>query len=433
MNCTIIGGGFAGVEAAGFLAKHGVSVKLIEMRPHTQTEVHQTGFLAEPVCSNSFKSLDLGTGHGLLKAEMDIMGSLVLDVARLVSVPAGRALAVDRKEFAKAVTVRINHNANIELVREEIKKIPSDGVSILAAGPLISKDLALDLQRLTGVDGLAFYDAIAPIVAAGSIDMDLAFLADRRSDRPGAYINCPMDQPEYLAFMQALMQADEVDAGKFEKRMFFDACLPVEVMGRRGLDTLRFGPMKPVGLTDPKTGRRPYAVVQLRQENIQATMFSLVGFQTKLRYPEQKRVFSMIPALHKARFLRYGSIHRNTFINAPLVLDSLGLRARPSVLVAGQLSGVEGYMESAASGIIAGVQAWRMLNGIEPEFPPAITMTGGLMQHLANANAQAFQPMNANFGLIMDPPQGLRGRSKKLAMANRAVQAMKEWKERIFP
>lgn len=433
MKCTVIGGGFAGVEAANFLAEHGVDVRLIEMRPDKETEAHQTGFLAEPVCSNSFKSMDLGTGHGLLKAEMNTLNSLVLNVARTVSVPAGRALAVDREAFAKAVTTRIEQNPHINLVHKEAKNIPSDSVSILAAGPLISEGLARKLHELTGADGLAFYDAIAPTVAADSIDMALAFRADRRSDKPGAYINCPMNREEYTAFMQALLKADEVEAREFENRMFFEACLPVEVMGRRGRDTLRFGPMKPVGLTDPLTGRRPYAVVQLRQENIGATMFTLVGFQTRLHYSDQKRVFSMIPALHKARFLRYGSIHRNTFINAPLVLDGyLRLRARPSVLIAGQLSGVEGYMESAVSGIIAGIQAWRMLNGLEVVLPPATTMTGGLLHHLSAAAPESFQPMNANFGLIAEPPPGLRGRKKKLLMAERAIQAIEVWKKEIL-
>lgn len=431
----IIGGGFAGVEAALFLGEKGIRVSLFEMRPKKMTPAHRSELLAEPVCSNSFKSVQISNAHGLLKAEMEVLGSRVLKAARKAQVPAGKALSVDREVFAKTVTEMVEANPYIEVIREEVEKIPDrrdNRLIVLAAGPLISMKLAEDLMRVTGEQALSFYDAIAPTVDAESIDMEYAFIADRYSKEEGSYINCPMDRELYERFIQEILKAEKVQPREFEDVKYFEACLPIEVMAGRGMDVLRYGPMKPVGLIDPKTGKQPYAVVQLRQEDKAGLMYGMVGFQTRMTYPEQKRIFRMIPCLHRARFLRYGSVHRNTFINAPMVMDEFRrLKKRPDVFVAGQLSGVEGYMESAASGILAGLNAFRMLQGKEAVNPPVHTMLGGLVRYLQQASPESFQPMNANFGLIVDPPR-LKGKSKKEFMANRALEEIRKWAEEVL-
>ena len=425
---TVVGGGLAGVEATLACVKLGHRVRLYEMRPSSTTPAHRTPYLAELVCSNSLKSESPDTASGVLKAEMGILGSLVLKVARSCRVPAGSALAVDRECFAKRITEIVESHPGVEVVRKEVRRIPGERPCIIATGPLTSDPLAQDIARFLGEDNLSFYDAIAPIVDGETIDYSKAFWGDRYGKGGGDYLNCPLTEEEYNRFYEELVKAECVPYHHFEEPRFFEGCMPIEELARRGRDTLLFGPMRPVGLVDPRTGRRPFAVVQLRREDREGRMFNMVGFQTKMKWPEQKRVFRLIPALRNAEFLRYGSIHRNTYINSPRVLEpTLQTRRDPALLFAGQIVGVEGYMESAASGIIAGINASRVASGMDGTVPPDVTMIGALLRYVSSCKGD-FQPMNANFGLL--PPLGVKvrdRRKKRLMMYERAVEAMKRW------
>ncbi len=431
----IIGGGLAGSEAAWQLAQRGHDVVLHEMRPVKGTEAHKTDRLAELVCSNTFKSTETGNAHGLLKAEMRLLGCMILECADTARVPGGSALTVDRELFAAAVHERVTSHPRISLVREEATSLPS--VGIIATGPLTSSALADAIRARLGVESLAFYDAIAPIVSHDSIDHDLVFRASRYGketmdgESDGAYLNCPMSREQYEAFLDALTTADKATAHEFDAVPYFEGCMPAEEMARRGRESLRFGPMKPVGLRDPRTGREAHAVVQLRMEDRAGRMWNLVGFQTRLRYPEQQRVFRMIPGLENAEFLRFGSIHRNSYLNAPLSLaPHLALRDDPTVMFAGQLTGVEGYTESTATGLLAGINLSRVLGGDEPVVPPTTTMLGALYRYLREADPRHFQPMNANFGLVDDLNQRVRDkRVKKEKLAERALAHMTEWRD----
>ena len=434
----VIGGGLAGSEAAWHLAERGSRVVLHEMRPVRQTPAHQTERLAELVCSNTFKSTETSNAHGLLKAEMRLLGSIVLEAADAARVPGGSALTVDRDVFAAGVTERVAGHPLIEIVREEVTELPS--VGIIATGPLTSEALSESIRRRTGSDALSFYDAIAPIVSFESVDHDIVFRASRYGKETmegagdeGAYLNCPMSRDEYEAFLDALSTADQYRTHEFDQVPYFEGCMPIEVMAQRGRETLRFGPMKPVGLDDPRTGRRPWAVVQLRQEDKAGAMWNLVGFQTRLRIPEQQRVFRMIPGLADAEFFRYGQIHRNAYLNAPACLTPhLSLRDDPMVLFAGQLTGVEGYTESTATGILAGINLARLLRGERATVPPATTMVGALYRHLRDADPRHFQPMNANFGLVEALGTDVRDKKrKKELLAERALAHMTAWRDGI--
>jgi len=404
-KAVVIGGGLAGVEAAKQLSKKGVKVTLYEMKPRKFSPAHKSEKLAELVCSNSLKAERVGSAAGLLKAEMSLFGSVCVDAAYKAKVPAGGALAVDRDVFSDQITKSIESDENITLIREEITEIPSEGVVIIAAGPLVSDSLAQKIGELCGKDFLSFYDAAAPIVTADSIDMENAF-TQSRYDRGGEddYINCPLDKAQYEDFYEALVNAESADLHSFDKRKdVYEGCMPIEVLASRGKDSMRYGPLKPVGLTNPKTGHRPWANLQLRKENKDGTMYNLVGFQTNLKFPEQKRVFSMFPALKNAEFVRYGVMHRNTFLNSPGLLSyDFSLKKEPRIYFAGQISGVEGYMESASSGILAGYNAARRIFGEEPILLPKITMMGALSQYISDETVKNFQPMGAAFGII-DP------------------------------
>ncbi len=424
---TIIGGGLAGSEAAWQLAQRGIHVVLYEMRPQRPTEAHQTDRLAELVCSNSFRSASLDTAVGLLKEEMRRLGSLILAAAERTSVPAGSALAVDRERFAEIVTEAITSCPRITVVREEVRDIP-EGLCLIATGPLTSPALSYALQELLGHKYLYFYDAIAPIVTADSIDRSVVFSASRYGKGGDDYLNCPMTREEYYAFVDAVLAAEKVPVRDFERCVYFEGCMPIEEMARRGRDTLAFGPMRPVGLVDPRSGQRPYAVVQLRQDNAAATLYNMVGFQTKMTYPEQRRVFRMIPGLEKAEFVRLGSLHRNTFINSPRVLSpTLQLRRRPTTLLAGQLVGVEGYVESAATGLLAGLNIARLMAGLPCVVPPATTALGSLLAYVSDPKRRDFQPMNANYGLFPPLDGRERGREKRERLARRALHDLEEW------
>jgi methylenetetrahydrofolate--tRNA-(uracil-5-)-methyltransferase len=431
----IIGGGLAGSEAAWQLAERGLDVVLHEMRPHVTTEAHKTERLAELVCSNTFKSTETTNAHGLLKAEMRLLGSMILECADVARVPGGTALSVDRDVFSAAVSERIGSHPRIDVRRGEVMMLPSPG--IIATGPLTSNALAEAIRARLGVDSLAFYDAIAPIVAHDSIDLDIAFRASRygketmEGEADGAYYNCPMTREQYEAFLDALTAADQAAAHQFDAVPYFDGCMPAEEIARRGRESLRFGPMKPVGLTDPRTGREAYAVVQLRMEDRAGRMWNLVGFQTRLRYPEQQRVFRLIPGLENAEFLRFGSIHRNSYLNAPSALTShLSLKDDAMTLFAGQLTGVEGYTESTATGLLAGINLSRLLAGDEPVVPPPTTMVGALYRYMREADPRHFQPMNANFGLVDDLPSRVKDkRIKKERLAERAIADMTRWRD----
>ncbi|WP_353069516.1 methylenetetrahydrofolate--tRNA-(uracil(54)-C(5))-methyltransferase (FADH(2)-oxidizing) TrmFO [Tunturibacter empetritectus] len=441
----VIGGGLAGPEAALQAAKRGCEVDLYEMRPTRSTEAHQTSDFAELVCSNSLKSESENTAPWLLKQEMRRAGSILLAEADATAVPAGHALAVDRVEFSKRVAERIAAEPRIRVHREEVTTLneaDSDTLTILASGPLTSAALAGELQRLTGSDHLAFYDSISPIVDASTIDMSKVYFAARYDKGTADYINCPFTKEEYERFMEALTTAEAVESkdwekfpvtGTAEKLQYFEGCLPIEETARRGRDTLRFGPMKPVGLTDPKTGRWPYAVVQLRQENLRADSYNLVGFQNHLKYGEQNRVLKLIPGLENATFLRYGQIHRNTYIHAPsLLTESLQLKAHAGIMIAGQLSGVEGYTESIASGMLAGIYAASIANGNVPAIAPRLSANGSLTHYITHAETKKFQPANITFDLLPSLEEDLRKkiRDKKerhKLQCDRALEAWVEW------
>ena len=429
---TVIGGGLAGVEAAWQAARLGVKVVLYEMRPVVQTPAHRTDRLAEIVCSNSLKSDEVGTASYLLKEELRRAGSLVLDVAMETKVPAGAALAVDRHKFAEFITKRIEQEQNIQLVREEVKIIPESAITIVATGPLSSDALTSEIMKLTGSDQMYFYDAIAPIVAADSIDTSIAFRAARYDKGGDDYLNCPLDKEQYEEFYNALIAANSVPLQRFEETRWFEACLPIEELARRGVDTLRFGPMKPVGLRDPRTGREFYAAVQLRQENLMADAYSLVGFQNHLRYGEQARVLRLIPGLQNAEFLQFGQIHRNTYICSPRVLRAtMQMRERPNVFFAGQITGVEGYVESVAMGWLAGVNAARLAFGRELVEAPPASATGALAHYVSHADTKNFQPVNITFALLPPLPEpAKRGSRKKRERRQLQVElALKEWDE----
>jgi methylenetetrahydrofolate--tRNA-(uracil-5-)-methyltransferase len=426
---VIIGGGLAGSEAAWQLARRGVDVDLYEMRPVRPTEAHQTDRLSELVCSNSFRNASLETAVGCLKEEMRRLGSLILAIADRTSVPAGSALAVDRELFAAGVTCAIEGEPRIRIHREEVTTLSENAVTIVATGPLTSPALSSALEGLVGDKHLYFYDAIAPIVAGDSIDMTVAYRASRYGKGGDDYVNCPLDGDAYYAFVDAVIAAEKVPAKQFERAVYFEGCMPIEEMARRGRDTLAFGPMRPVGLTDPRTGMRPHAVVQLRQDDAAATLFNIVGFQTKMTYPEQRRIFRMIPGLAAAEFVRLGSLHRNTFVNAPALLrPTLQLRRAPRVFLAGQIIGVEGYVESAGAGLLAGINAARLLAGAPLVVPPPTSAYGALLGYVTQPARRDFQPMNANYGLF--PPLGgrRRGREKKLALAERALADFDAWR-----
>lgn len=433
----VVGGGLAGCEAAWQLATRGHRVVLHEMRGCRSTPAHRTALLAELVCSNSFRSDDAETNAvGLLHAELRALGSLVMAAGELARLPAGAAMAVDRDVFARTVTARLLAHPAIEVRREEVTDVPDDWAwVILATGPLTSEALAASIARRTGADNLAFFDAIAPIVHAHSIDMWVAW-RQSRWDRGQDYLNCPLDEAQYRAFVEALRTAETVEFRDWERDTpYFEGCLPIEVMAARGMDTLRFGPMKPVGLVDPRTGRRPYAVVQLRPENRAGTLWNLVGFQTKMRHAEQVRVFRMIPGLERAEFARLGGLHRNSFIRSPVLLDrTLRLKADPRIRFAGQITGCEGYVKSAAMGLLAGlfVAAERAGRDLPP--PPPETAVGALLAHLTTeADPETFQPMNVNFGLFPPLPGTLRGRERRRALAARARAALARWLPAVPP
>ncbi|MFN0098734.1 MAG: methylenetetrahydrofolate--tRNA-(uracil(54)-C(5))-methyltransferase (FADH(2)-oxidizing) TrmFO [Gemmatimonadaceae bacterium] len=432
----VVGGGRAGSEAAFQLAERGHSVVLHEMRPVQRTAAHQTDRLAELVCSNTFKSTEVTNAHGLLKAEMRALGCLILEGADAARVPAGSALAVDRDVFSAFVHERVMGHPDIRVERGEVTTLPDPG--IIATGPLTSSALAESIRARLGVASLAFYDAIAPIVSIESIDQSIAFRAARWDKETmeggdadgGAYLNCPMDKAEYETFMAALTTADQFTAHEFDAVPYFEGCMPAEEMARRGHDTLRFGPMKPVGLRDPRTGKRPWAVVQLRREDRAGRMWNLVGFQTRLRMPEQARVFRLIPGLASAEFLRFGSIHRNSYLNAPATLaPHLALRDAATTLFAGQLTGVEGYTESTATGLLAAVNLDRLLRGQEAVVPPPTTMLGALYRYLREADPAHFQPMNANFGLLEELASPPRDKQlKREQYAARSLQELEDWR-----
>ena len=421
---TVIGAGLAGCEAAVKAADQGVPVELWEMKPGQYTPAHSNPLAGELVCSNSLRSADPTSAAGLLKAEMAMLGSVVMRAARAHRTPAGGALAVDRERFAAFLDAELNARPLITRRRGRVDKLPESGLTVLAAGPLIADELAADQARVTGAQGLHFYDAIAPIVTAESVDPKRSFWADRYGDGAGDYLNCPLSKQEFQAFYQALAAGEQTPLHDFESPRFFEGCLPIEVMAARGEKTLLFGPMKPVGLVDPAEGRRPFAVVQLRKEDKDGRLLNLVGFQTKLTRPAQDRVLRLIPALARAEFVRWGSIHRNTFLDAPRVLDAdLRLKAAPHIMIAGQLSGVEGYVESAAMGLLCGINAPRILAGLPPLIPPAACALGGLLTHLGNTQTKNFQPSNINFGLL--PPLPKRY-PKKERGRQRAIKALAE-------
>ena len=424
----IIGGGLAGAEAAWQLARRGVAVELFEMRPKRMTEAHATSNLAELVCSNSLRSDSLTAPAGLLKAEMRRLDSLVIRSAESHSVPAGSALAVDRDAFSRSLTATVEGLRSVQIIREEIREIPHQGIVILATGPLTSPALSQDLSASLGEDHLYFYDAISPIVTAESIDLKVAFRASRYDKGGDDYVNLPMTCEEYYRFVEALVAAERVPTYSFERFVPFEGCMPIEEMADRGRDTLAFGPMRAVGLIDPRTGKRPYAVVQLRQENHEKSLYNLVGFQTKMTYPEQRRVFALIPGLADAEFVRLGSLHRNTFINSPQhLIATLQWRGRETVFFAGQITGVEGYIESAATGLLAGINAANLIDGKAPVVPPATTALGALLRYITDPERKRFQPMNVNFGLIPPLTVRRRGKAKKEMMSRRALADMTAW------
>lgn len=430
---VVIGGGLAGCEAAWQAANLGVPVELYEMRPVRSTPVHKTDRLAELVCSNSLKSDSPASAPGILKEELRLWGSVIMAAADKARIPAGQALAVDRERFAQAVTEAVEGHPLITVYREEVLELPRTGPAVIATGPLTSDALAEALVELTGRRFLYFYDAISPIVDGDSIDYEIAYFASRYGKGSEEdYLNCPLTQEEYDRFFEALIRGETYEPHAFEEGLFFEGCLPIEEMARRGRDTLRFGPMKPVGLA--RGGKTPYAVVQLRREDAPGSAYNIVGFQTKLKWPEQARIFRLIPGLARAEFLRYGMVHRNTYLNAPAVLGpGLAFRSRPELFCAGQLTGVEGYLESAATGLVAGLNAARMAYGLEPvEFPPD-TAFGAILGYLRRASPDNFQPMNINFGLFPPPAERLRSKEAARArVAQRALASARAWRSRCL-
>ena len=435
MQVTVIGAGLAGSECAWQLASRGIQVTLREMKPEKKTPAHETEYFAELCCSNSLRSDQLENAVGLLKEELRRLDSLILSCADATRVEAGGALAVDRHGFARLVTERIAEHPNITVVPGEVTGLP-EGEVVVASGPLTSDALAERLQALLGGEetALHFYDAAAPLVSAESIDMEKAWMGSRYDRGTADYVNCPMSEEEYGAFWQALTTAREAEVHGFEDQKVFEGCMPVEVMARRGRETLCYGPLKPRGLTDPRTGKEPYAVVQLRRDNREGSVYNLVGFQTHLRFPEQRRVFSMIPALHDAEFLRYGVMHRNTFLNSPRLLDRYyRLKAEPRISFAGQMTGVEGYVESAASGFLAGVETARRLRGLPPVDFPQETAIGALGLYISNQSVTAFQPMNINFGIMPSLSHRVRGkRNKNAELSRRSLEIIEKLRETVL-
>ena len=430
---TVIGGGLAGSEAAWQIARRGMDVRLYEMRPVISTPAHATDQLAELVCSNSLKSDLPGTAPYLLKQELRRLDSLLMRIANEVKVPAGHALAVDRDQFCRRVTEEIMRMPRITVLREEVTALPEEGITVVASGPLTSDPLAESIARFAGRLNLYFYDAISPIIDAGTLDRSILFAASRYGKGGEDYLNAPFSKEEYIRFYDALVSAESAPLRSFEKAMYFEGCLPLEELARRGVDTLRFGPMKPVGLTDPRTGNRPYAAVQLRLENLMADCYNLVGFQNHLRFSEQKRVFRMIPGLARAEFLRFGQIHRNTYIQSPGFLSAtLQVLEKPELFFAGQICGVEGYIESVATGLLAGINAARLAQGRDPLVPPRPTGCGSLVHYIAHAAPASFQPVNINFGILSDATAGSRyhSRDKKerhRVQVERALEQMDGW------
>jgi methylenetetrahydrofolate--tRNA-(uracil-5-)-methyltransferase len=432
---TVVGGGLAGCEAAWQISRRGIGVDLYEMRPERSTPVHQTGDFAELVCSNSLRGNALDQAAGLLKEEMRRLGSLVVRVADETRVPAGSALAVDRGLFARRMTEAVSSLPGVSVHRREVLRIPDDPVTVVASGPLTSDPLAADVAAFVGTTHLHFFDAVSPVVEADSIDLTKAFRASRYGKGGDDYLNCPLDEAEYGAFLGALTAAESASVHDFEKELFFEGCLPVEVIASRGEDTLRFGPMKPVGLSDPRTGKRPHAVVQLRQDDLAASHWSIVGFQTQLKWGEQKRVFRMIPGLEAAEFVRFGMIHRNTYVNAPLTLEpTFETRRRQGLFLAGQMSGVEGYVESAASGLVAAIAAAFRARGEEAPAFPEDTALGALGRYIARSDPAHYQPTNIAFGLLPELPQRVRDKARKrLALAERALGSLERFRAGLEP
>ena len=426
----VIGAGLAGCEAAWTLAQQGIAVRLYEMKPQQYTPAHQYKGFAELICSNSLKAARIGSAAGMLKEEMRILGSLTMEAAQQTSVSAGGALAVDRERFSDFITERILAHPLIEVVHQRVDRLP-EGTGIVASGPLTEEHLAQDIAQLCGESYLSFFDAAAPIVTFESLDKDKVFFAARYGRGEDDYINCPMDKEQYEAFYEQLVQAESVQLHSFEREQMkvYEGCMPVEVMAKRGADTLRYGPLKPVGLTDPHTGRRPWAVVQLRSENRQGSLYNLVGFQTNLKFPEQKRVFSMIPGLEQAEFVRYGVMHRNTFLDSPRLLESdLSLKKRPEIYFAGQITGVEGYVESAASGILAGHNLARRLRGEQPLQLPLDCMLGALVHYISDPSVSDFQPMGANMGILPPWQERVKDKTKRYELiANRGLDSLRAY------
>jgi methylenetetrahydrofolate--tRNA-(uracil-5-)-methyltransferase len=425
---NVIGAGLAGSEAAWQIAKRGINVKLYEMRPVKQTPAHHTDKFAELVCSNSLRANTLTNAVGVLKEEMRKLDSVIIRSADACAVPAGGALAVDRHEFAALVTERVKNHPNVTVINEEMMEIP-EGPTIIATGPLTSEALSSSLRNITGEDYLYFYDAAAPIIEKDSINMDKVYLKSRYDKGEAAYLNCPMSEEEFNRFYEALIAAETVPLKEFEKEIFFEGCMPIEVMASRGKKTMLFGPMKPVGLEDPRTGRRPYAVVQLRQDDAAGTLYNIVGFQTHLKWGPQKEVLQLIPGLENAEIVRYGVMHRNTFINSPKVLNATyQFRERHDLFFAGQMTGVEGYVESAASGLVAGINAARLVEGKDTLEFPHETAIGSMARYITTTNAKNFQPMNANFGLFPELPEKIRGKQERNEQhANRALETIQNF------
>ena len=424
---NVIGGGLAGCEAAYQISKRGIKVKLYEMKPIKYSPAHSNSDLAEIVCSNSFKSNLLTNACGLLKEELRMLDSLLIKIADETSVPAGQALAVDREEFSRKVTEYIENLDNVEIIKEEVTEIPDDAITIIATGPLTSDVLFEKISKLVGNNELHFYDAAAPIVEKSSVDMNIAFIGDRYGKGEADYINLPMNKEEYENFWNELVNAEVVELHSFERREIFEGCMPVEVMAKRGIDTLRYGPLKPVGFDDPRTGRRPYALVQLRQDNSVGTLYNMVGFQTNLKFGEQKRVFSMIPGLENAEFIKYGVMHRNTYINSTQILNNIyQMKSNENLFFAGQITGVEGYVESIASGLLAGINAVNYMKKQDKIIFPVETMIGALTDYISTPN-EKFQPMNANFGILPKLSEKIKDKQERYKkLSDRAISIMKE-------